>query len=86
MNWDLFAWVGLSLLIGVGIEIGLAKGFKNVNWISVGLCVVLCAGGGFALCYWIDKEVVQTMLIVFAVLILYLACRNNISFKKNEQR
>lgn len=81
MNWQLFLFVLLAIAIGIGIETSLAKGFKNLSLWSTGIRVVLCLLVGAALVYWIDKTIVQTILIVLALLGVYLAARNNLSFK-----
>lgn len=81
MNWQLYLFVLLAIAIGVIIEVSLAKGFKNVNAWSTGIRIVLCLIVGAALVYWIDKTIVQTILIVLALLGAYLVARNNLSFK-----
>ena len=82
MNWSLYLWVVLAVVVGVGIEASLAKGFKNLNVASTGIRAGLCLIVGGALVYWIDKPVVQTILIMLALLCVYLCARNNLSFKK----
>lgn len=81
MNWQLFLFVILAVLIGLGIEGSLAKGFKNLNPLSIGIRIALCLIVGGALVYWIDKTIVQTILILFTILCLWLVARNNLSFK-----
>lgn len=82
MNWQLFLFAVLFILIGLGIEISKAGGTDKVNWASVLLRCGLCVLVGLALVYWIDKTIVQTILVGLAMLCVYLVARNNLSFKK----
>lgn len=84
MNWQLFLFAIIFIAIGVGIEISKAGGVNKVNWASVLLRCGLCVLVGGALVYWIDKTIVQTILVGLAVLAVYLVARNNLSFKKGE--
>lgn len=84
MNWNLFLYVVIAVVIGFIIEVSIAKGFKNINKVSVGLRLALCLIVGGLAVKWIDKTIVQTILIIMAVLAVYLVARNNLSFKSDK--
>jgi uncharacterized membrane protein len=81
MNWTLFLFAVLFIAVGVIVEVSKAGGIKNVNWTSIIIRSFGCLLIGAALVYWIDKTIVQTILVGLAVLCVYLVARNNLSFK-----
>jgi hypothetical protein len=81
MNWQLFLFGVLGMLVGLGI-IAARKGIPTITegyaWIKyVVVLLVMCA-----LVYWFNTQVVRTIVLACAGCGLVLLVANNLSSKK----
>lgn len=83
MNWQLLLFGVLGLVVALGIEVN-KRGLKNMNWTSVALRYGLAFLVVLALVYWINTQVVRTILVSLAACGLALVAANNLG--KNETK
>lgn len=83
MNWQLLLFALIGLVVAFGIEIN-KRGSKNMNWTSAALRYGLVFLVALALVYWVNTQVVRTILVSLAVCGLALVAANNLG--KNETR
>lgn len=83
MNWQLLLFAVIGMVVAFGIEVN-KKGSRNMNWTSAALRYGLVFIVALALVYWINTQVVRTVLVSLAACGLALVAANNLG--KNESR